>query len=360
MARSSCRLNCSTLVTTVSSTLAQAEDLDLGAGGDHTLFDLAGGDRPPPLDGVNTLDRHEERPVGRPLRVRDVPVQSVEQLRDAPARLGVAGTLQCRPGVATDERGALTVEAILRQQVTGLHLHEVDQLGIIHEIDLVDEDDEIGDADLAGQEDVLPGLRHRAVGRRDQQHRPVHLGRPGDHVLDIIGVAGAVDVGVVPPLRLVLDVAGDDGDGLGGVPDVAALADVLVGLRAGEPLGRLDRQDGGGQGGLAVVDVTDGADVDVNLLHGTISRSPRSGDRSGDGPFVPIVSDLFTTPSGTRDSGATIPGAGRTHGVAVSSWRPIFRVWCIVAEDDRFSPSGPMPCEGDTGLGVGFQTAGSS
>ncbi len=117
----------------------------------------------------------------------------------------------------------LAVEAVLRQQVTGLHLHQVDQLRVVHQIDLVEEDDEVGHADLAGQEDVLPGLRHRAVGRRDQQDGPVHLGRPGDHVLDVIGVAGAVDVGVVPPLGLVLDVAGDDGDGLGGVTDVAAL-----------------------------------------------------------------------------------------------------------------------------------------
>jgi hypothetical protein len=40
----------------------------------------------------------------------------------------------------------------------------------------------------------------------------------------------------------------------------------------------------------------------------TISRSPRSGDGSGESPFVPVVSDLFTTPGGTRNSGATRPG----------------------------------------------------
>jgi hypothetical protein len=54
-----------------------------------------------------------------------------------------------------------------------------------------------------------------------------------------------------------------------------------------------------------VIDVNDGADVDVNLLHGTISRSPRSCDLSGESPVLPIVSELFTSPSGTRDSGAT-------------------------------------------------------
>ena len=64
----------------------------------------------------------------------------------------------------------------------------------------------------------------------------VHLGRPGDHVLDVIGMAGAVDVGVVPALRLVLDVAGDDRDGLGRVAHRAALGDVLVVLGRARPL----------------------------------------------------------------------------------------------------------------------------
>ena len=162
----------------------------------------------------------------------------------------------------------LAVEAVLRQQVTGLQLDQVDQLRVVHEIALVEEHDQFRDADLPGQQDVLPGLRHRAVRRREQQDGPVHLRRPGDHVLDVIGVAGTVDVGVVPRCRLVLDVAGDDGDGLGRVTHRAALGDVLVALGLGQPLGGLDRQDGGGQGGLAVVDVADGADVDVNLLHG--------------------------------------------------------------------------------------------
>ena len=41
------------------------------------------------------------------------------------------------------------------------------------------------------------------------------------------------------------------------------------------------------------------------------------------------------------------------------AWRLIFRVWCIVAEDDGFRPSGPMPWEGDTGLSGGVQFCGT-
>ena len=61
-------------------------------------------------------------------------------------------------------------------------------------------------ADLAREQDVLARLRHRAVGRGDDEDRAVHLGGAGDHVLDVVGVTRAVDVRVVALRRLVLDV----------------------------------------------------------------------------------------------------------------------------------------------------------
>ena len=59
---------------------------------------------------------------------------------------------------------------------------------------------------------MLARLGHRAVGRGDDEDRAVHLRRAGDHVLDVVGVTGAVDVRVVTVLRLVLDVGGGDRD----------------------------------------------------------------------------------------------------------------------------------------------------
>ncbi len=76
---------------------------------------------------------------------------------------------------------------------------------------------------------------------------------------------GTVDVGVVPLVGLVLDVADGDRHGLGRVADGAALGDVGVRLELGQALGGLHRQDGAGQRRLAVVDVADRADVDVRL-----------------------------------------------------------------------------------------------
>ena len=105
---------------------------------------------------------------------------------------------------------------------------------------------------------MLAGLRHRAVGGGDDQDRAVHLRRAGDHVLHVVGVAGAVDMRVVAGRGLVLDMRGRDGDAArlllgGGV-------DGIVGAVLAEVLG--DRR---GQRRLAVVHVPDRADVHVRL-----------------------------------------------------------------------------------------------
>src|SRR5205823_1650926 len=84
-------------------------------------------------------------------------------------------------------------------------------------------------------------------------------------VLHVVGVAGAVDVRVRAASRFVLHVLDGDGD--------AALLFLrsAIELVDREPLASVERGhhvgDGGGERGLAVVDVTDGADVEVLLAH---------------------------------------------------------------------------------------------
>ena len=61
------------------------------------------------------------------------------------------------------------------QQLADLHLHQLQQLRIVHHVRLVHEHHDVGHAYLTGQQNVLAGLRHRAVGRRYHQDRAVHL-----------------------------------------------------------------------------------------------------------------------------------------------------------------------------------------
>jgi len=65
---------------------------------------------------------------------------------------------------ATRTTGMLSPsKLVVRQQLTDLELDELQDLLVVDHVALVERDDERGDADLAGQEDVLLGLRHRAV-----------------------------------------------------------------------------------------------------------------------------------------------------------------------------------------------------
>jgi hypothetical protein len=151
-------------------------------------------------------------------------------------------------------------------QVADLELDELEELGVVHRVGLVECHDDVGDADLAGQHNVLTGLGHGALARGDHQDGPVHLGGAGDHVLDVVGVPGHVDVRVVARCRLVLDVGDVDGDPAGALLRSAVdlverheLGDSGLGVR--EHLG-----DRGRQCRLPMVDVAHRPDVQMGLV----------------------------------------------------------------------------------------------
>lgn len=143
------------------------------------------------------------------------------------------------------------------------HLHQLDQLRVRDGVDLVQEDNQRRDTDLASQQDVLTGLRHGSIGSRDDQDSTVHLGSTSNHVLDVIGVTRAIDVSVVAVISLVLNVSSVDSDT--SLALLGALVDILVSHGLGLALLRQNLGDGSSQGGLAVIDVTNGTNVHVRL-----------------------------------------------------------------------------------------------
>ena len=102
--------------------------------------------------------------------------------------------------------GSFLVVLLLSQQLANFHLDQLDDFLIINHVTLVQSDEDVRNAHLAGEKNVLTGLRHGAVGGGNNEDCAVHLSSTGDHVLDVVGVAGGVDVGVVPLGGLVLDV----------------------------------------------------------------------------------------------------------------------------------------------------------
>ncbi|TKS61127.1 MAG: hypothetical protein EWM73_03016 [Nitrospira sp.] len=115
---------------------------------------------------------------------------------------------------------------------------------------------------------MLPRLGHGPVGRAHDQNGAVHLGGAGDHVLDVVGVARAVHMGVVAIGRFVFHVTDGNGHNLGGIASPLTLTgfghfvvgDELRHALIGRHLGQRR-----GQRRLAVVHVPDRPDIHVRL-----------------------------------------------------------------------------------------------
>ncbi|MNS84329.1 hypothetical protein D3C72_1181480 [compost metagenome] len=164
---------------------------------------------------------------------------------------------------AADDRGVVAREIVLVQQFADFHFHQFQQLFVVHHVSLVQEDDDVRHAHLTRQQDVFAGLWHGAVSGGANQDSTVHLGSAGDHVLHIVSVAWAVNVSVVAVGRFVLNVSGIDGDTTGLF--FRSRVDLVVSLGFAAKLLGQNGSDSSRQGGLAVVNVTDGAHVHVGL-----------------------------------------------------------------------------------------------
>ncbi len=238
---------------TISTVSPVLHDALLDAAGRHGA---AAGDR------EDVLDRHQERLVQLAHRLGDVGVQRSGEVEDL-LLVGLVAFQRLQRG-AGDEGDVIAGEVVLGEQLADLDLDQLQQLLVVDHVGLVEEHHDVGHAHLAGEQDVLARLGHRAVGRGDHEDRAVHLGGAGDHVLDVVRVSGAVHVRVVTVLRLVLDVGSGDRD-----PAFLLLGRVVDLLEApgfGASLLSQHRRDGSGQRRLAMVDVTDGPDVDVRLV----------------------------------------------------------------------------------------------
>ena len=242
--------------------LADADDVDFLVHLDLATLHTTGDDGATTGDREHVLHRHEEGLLGLTNRLRDALVDSVHELFDGLDPLGVA--FERLQGRDLDDRSVF-VEVLCSEELAHLHLDQLDDLVVINHVGLVQRDQDVRHADLTREQHVLAGLRHRAVGGGDHEDGAVHLGCTGDHVLDVVRVTRSIDVGVVTLLRLVLNMRDVDRDTTSLL--FRSLVD-LIERKARVEIRELVVQhlgDGRRQRGLAVVDVTDGADVHVRL-----------------------------------------------------------------------------------------------
>src|SRR6201987_3415192 len=154
--------------------VAQTDDLDFVADLDDAALDTAGHYGAAAGDRENVFHRHQERLVDRTLRLRNVLVDILHQLEDRLVAELLVGIFKRGKRRALDDRDLVAGEVILREQLTDLELDDLEQLRIVDHVALVEEHDERGHADLTGKQDVLAGLRHRAVSGRHDEDRAVH------------------------------------------------------------------------------------------------------------------------------------------------------------------------------------------
>src|SRR5690554_1865666 len=191
----------------------ETDNLKLFTDLDDTALNTTGHYRTTTRDGEHVLDWQQERLLDVAHRLGDVNIQRLDQLLDRRgAHAIIVLAIERHQRRANDDRRVVAREIVSVQQLTHFHLNQLQQLRIVNHVGLVHEHDNVRNANLTGQQDVLTRLRHGAISSGNHQNRTVHLRRTRDHVLHIIGVTGAVDVRIVALCRIILHVRGRDGD----------------------------------------------------------------------------------------------------------------------------------------------------
>ncbi len=213
-------------------------------------------------DREYVFDWHQERLVDNTNWIWDVAVQSLNQFTNGRgAHFVVVFAFQSHTSRTDDDRSVVTWEVVSAQQIAHFHLNQFQQLSVVYQVSLVQVNHDVRNANLTGQQDVLTGLWHRTISGRANQDCAVHLGSTGDHVLHIVSVTWAVNVSVVTDQRVVFNVRGVDGDTTSFffwcAVDFIEINDCRT-----EYFGANASQSSS-QSGFTVVNVTDGANVDV-------------------------------------------------------------------------------------------------
>ena len=114
-------------------------------------------------------------------------------------------------------------------------------------------------ANLTGKKDMFTGLGHGAVSRGYYEDSAVHLCGTGDHVFNIVSVAGAVNVCVMSGFGLIFNVCSVNGDTA--FSFFGSSIDFCVGFEFSTAGYCQASGDCCGKSGFTMVNVTDSTDV---------------------------------------------------------------------------------------------------
>ncbi|BBG29096.1 anti restriction protein [Zymobacter palmae] len=246
---------------------AQTNDFDFFTSLNDTALYTTGNNGTTTRDREYVFDRHQERLINGTFRFRDVLIQGLDQVTNSGStHTVVVFTFQRHQCRTDDDRSVVTREVVFVQKFANFHFDQLEQLFVIDHVRFVQEHNDVRNANLTRQQDVLTSLRHGAVSCRTYQDRAVHLRSTSDHVLDVVSVSRAVNVRVVTDFGLILNVSSRDSD-----TTFTLFRSVIDGIECTpvttEELGG-NASQGRCQRRFTMVDVADGTNVDMRF--GTI------------------------------------------------------------------------------------------
>ena len=122
----------------------------------------------PEIENTSSIGIRNGLSIGRSGCGMDASTASISlRMASWPSRL--VAVVERHQRRAADDRDRVAGELVLGEQLAYLELDQVEKLGIVDHVDLVEEHDQRRHADLTGEQDVLAGLRHRTVGGGDDQ-----------------------------------------------------------------------------------------------------------------------------------------------------------------------------------------------
>ena len=185
----------------------------------YATFNSSGSNGTTTGDREYVFNREKEGLVVFSFGAGDIAVNSVHEFENALAFgsckdffVGSAG----RSFFQSFERGTLdngslvSGESVFGKKISDFFFNEHNEFFIVNLIAFVQEYYDVRNANLTSEKDVFSGLGHRTVGSCNNEDSTVHLSSAGNHVLNIVGVARAVNVSIVTFVGLILNVSGVD------------------------------------------------------------------------------------------------------------------------------------------------------
>src|SRR5690554_5065682 len=129
--------------------ILDTNNLNLFTNLDDTALNTTGHNRTTTGNREYVFNRHQERLINRTLRLRDVRIQSFNQLLDrSGAHLVVVATFQSHQRRTGDDRSVVAREVVHAQQFTHFHFNQLNQLFVINHVRFVQEHNDVRNTNL--------------------------------------------------------------------------------------------------------------------------------------------------------------------------------------------------------------------